>query len=755
MTDGAGNAAASASLKVTVDTVAPVAPIAPILDPLDDSGFSNTDRITNVSTPRLIGPTPEPSARIHLVDTANNELGGATTLPDPVTGASYSVQPTNRLADGTYVFRVKAEDLAGNIGLASPSSLPITILTRTPDAPTLALVRDDDSGISNVDNITNVARPRFIGTTPYGDPQNPNRIDLIDTTASTPALASITASPDGTFGFIQAFRPTDRLVEGDNFLRARVVDVAGNINESATLKVTVDTIAPTTAPTLALNPADDSGIKGDNTTNNRRPRFIGGYDTAVEGPRLTVELVDSSAPNAKPRASQTATINGTFSLQLSSDLNNGWLGLYAKLRDVAGNAGPLSPWLLVRIITATDDFDGDGRSDPTVYRPSNALWSIAQTTNGPRTNVFQPSFTPTDVPLRGDFDGDGKSDLVIYTPETSTFRSLRSTLGLSNSQQYGWPTFAMPAVSDYDGDGKSDIAVLQDVPGWGTLWAVLLSGGGQIRQDLTTLIPKANAYDTLLPAPGDYDGDGRADIAVFHSATATWDILQSSNGVLRKQPAFGWPGVATPVPADYDGDGKADISVFHPATGGFPSDWYFIFSRTGAVVSLSQPTWRAGDVATPMDFDGDGRVDPVVYRPSTGQYIVSTWGGLNTTVTPGQAGDLPLGATYAFLRSRGASQLLPLPPVLGPTLHSTSAMGLASAPAAAAPTMTVTSSSAVAPKVTTSVPAQQPAASQRPSQVDPGQQQESAVPSARAAARLSLLNRARQVIASRRSIGGR
>jgi hypothetical protein len=242
---------------------------------------------------------------------------------------------------------------------------------------------------------------------------------------------------------------------------------------------------------------------------------------------------------------------------------------------------------------------------------------------------------------------------------------------------------------------------------------------------------------------------------VFHSATATWDILQSSNGVLRKQPAFGWPGVATPVPADYDGDGKADISVFHPATGGFPSDWYFIFSRTGAVVSLSQPTWRAGDVATPMDFDGDGRVDPVVYRPSTGQYIVSTWGGLNTTVTPGQAGDLPLGATYAFLRSRGASQLLPLPPVLGPTLHSTSAMGLASAPAAAAPTMTVTSSSAVAPKVTTSVPAQQPAASQRPSQVDPGQQQESAVPSARAAARLSLLNRARQVIASRRSIGGR
>ena len=156
--------------------------------------------------------------------------------------------------------------------------------------------------------------------------------------------------------------------------------------------------------------------------------------------------------------------------------------------------------------------------------------------------------------------------------------------------------------SDMDGDGAADIAVYHPAAG---NWHLIQSArGGRTRQF---------GWSEALPVPADYDGDGLMDIAVYHPAVGNWYILESSTGQ-RRIVQFGW-GATVPVPGDYDNDGKADLAVYHQAAG----RWYFLCSTAGRY--SVQWGWSEA-IPVPADYDGDGATDIGVYHPARGSWDV-------------------------------------------------------------------------------------------------------------------------------------
>lgn len=281
----------------------------------------------------------------------------------------------------------------------------------------------------------------------------------------------------------------------------------------------------------------------------------------------------------------------------------------------------------VRCLSATGsspfDFDGDGRTDIAVFRPSDGFWFILQSSD--HTQRPQQWGISTDKLVPGDYDGDGRTDIAVFRPSNGVWYILQSTSGFM-SQQFAAPG-DVPVPGDYDGDGKTDIAVFH--PSDGT-WRILKSS------DHTQRVQQWGAStDKLVPA--DYDGDGTTDIAVFRPSNGVWYILQSSNGFSAQQ--FAAPG-DIPVPGDYDGDGKADIAVFHPSDG-----YWFILKSSDHTQTLQQ--WGASsDKLVPGDYDGDGRTDIAVFRPSNGVwYILQSSNGFAAQqfAVPG---DLPVPSAY-------------------------------------------------------------------------------------------------------------
>ncbi|HQU82594.1 MAG TPA: VCBS repeat-containing protein [Pyrinomonadaceae bacterium] len=228
---------------------------------------------------------------------------------------------------------------------------------------------------------------------------------------------------------------------------------------------------------------------------------------------------------------------------------------------------------------------------------------------------------------RANFDNDLLSDLMQWKSSTGSWSSINGKLlgGSDAPKRFNWGASGdIPAPGDYDGDGYTDYAVFRPTSGD---WYINRSSD-------SGFVGLHFGSNGDIAVPNDYDGDGKTDIAVYRPTSGDWYIFNSGTQQFSAI-HFGASG-DKPVAQDYDGDGKTDVAVFRPSSG----DWYYLKSSDQSFVGIR---WGIStDVPIPADYDADGKSDITVFRNGD-WYILRSSNNSFNYLRWGTAGDIPFG----------------------------------------------------------------------------------------------------------------
>ena len=307
----------------TLDTTAPAATNLN-LTASSDSGISNNDKVTNISTP-TIAEVAEVGSLVQLY--SSGQLIGSTTA-NP--SGNWQIT-TNTLPDGVQNLTAIVSDVAGNTSAVS-TALTINIDTHAPSGATnLQLTNNSDSGISNNDKVTNITTPTITGIAEAG-----TRVQLY---SDGQLVGSTTANTDKTW-----LITTTSLTEGNHTITAIVTDIAGNVSTlSDPLNIVIDTTAPLTPSGLKLTANTDTGVSNsDNITNNSTPTITG----IGEAGSIIKLFKDNSLVGTT-----TVSSDGTWLIPIAQQLTDGLYQFKAVAEDTAGNVSTPSELITITIDT--------------------------------------------------------------------------------------------------------------------------------------------------------------------------------------------------------------------------------------------------------------------------------------------------------------------------------------------------------------------------------------------------------------------
>ena len=338
--------------------------------------------------------------------------------------------------------------------------------------------------------------------------------------------------------------------------------------------------------------------------------------------------------------------------------------MVVEVRDAAGNPAPPLPPLIsnaltVSLVSVPADYTGTGVTTPALFRRSGnggGYWFIQGV---PPASGIPFGGATLDIPFTGDFDGDGKADLALFRPSTSTWFIKRSSLGI---QQFTLGAAgSLPAVGDFDGDGKLDVAnynpttgnwqIAETTAGFKTLTfndpSVFTPKAGDVPCRATiTAAPARTSWPSTRPSTGQFFIKGAGQPAP--AAPTTSPIATVT----------GWTPGDYPVPGNYDDSAtrrKTEPAVYNPNTG-----TYFILGPNG----VHTATFSPGDIPAPGDYLGTGQTQPAVYHfdpaTNTDSFIVNS--PTSRTIFYGGNGDIPVTAPLAYRTIVATAPTLALDP---------------------------------------------------------------------------------------------